>query len=171
VTHAKAFRRTELQQAVQQRAAHRASLRRAVMHKVTLWLTFAYLIVLALIAFWPTPVDAGAHDTISSLINWLHAHGAPAWVRYRVIEFGANIALFVPVGLFVVILAGARRWWLGILVGFTASCTIEFGQYLFLPARFATINDVIANTTGSVIGAIIALIVLRLAFTPAAHGG
>lgn len=160
VTNAKDVRRSELQRA----ALERAERRHAELHRVTLWLTLAYLIVLAFVAFWPTPVDQGAHGAISSLIRWLHAHGAPAWVRYSMIEFGANIAMFVPVGLFVAILAGARRWWLGILVGFLASCAIEVGQLAFLPTRFATVYDVIANTSGAVIGAIIALLALRFTY-------
>lgn len=145
----------------------RAELRRAGLHRVTLWLTLGYLVVLTFIAFWPTPVDRDAQGTINSLLHWLHAHGAPAWVRYKVIEFGANIALFVPVGLFVGILAGAQRWWLGILAGFAASCVIEAGQLAFLPLRFATVYDVVSNTTGALIGAALALIALRLMFTPA----
>jgi VanZ family protein len=128
--------------------------------RVTLWLTFAYVVVLALIAFWPTPVDRDAHGSLLAVIGWLHDHGAPPWVNYNFAEFSANVALFFPVGLFVGVLAGARRWWLGIVVGFVTSCCIEIGQLLFLPERYATVNDVIANTLGAVIGTVFALLVL-----------
>lgn len=147
------------------------TLRRAGLHGVTVWLTLAYLVVLALIAFWPTPVDRDAQDLLLRAVGWLHAHGAPVWVRYSTIEFGANIVLFVPVGLFVVILAGPRRWWLGVFVGFATSCVIELGQLVFLPARFASAYDLIANTTGSFIGAIIAVIALRRLRVPAVRTG
>jgi glycopeptide antibiotics resistance protein len=128
--------------------------------RVTLLLTFAYVVVLALIAFWPTPVDRDARGSLLALIGWLHNHGAPLWVDYDFAEFSANVALFVPVGLFVGMLAGARRWWLGIVVGFFTSCGIEIGQLMFLPERFATVNDVIANTLGAVFGTVFALLVL-----------
>ncbi|MEO6201175.1 MAG: VanZ family protein [Cryobacterium sp.] len=134
--------------------------RRTTLHRTALVMTFAYLIVLVLVAFWPTPIDRDARGLIGSLVGWLQGHGAPGWVRYRTIEFGANIALFVPVGLFITILAGAQRWWLGLFVGFAASCTIEFGQLVFLPARFATINDVVANTAGAAAGALLGVLVL-----------
>jgi glycopeptide antibiotics resistance protein len=122
----------------------------------------AYLVALALIVFWPTPVDRDTRDYLVTLIDLLQRLGAPEWVRYTVIEFSANILLFVPAGLFLVILAGPRRWWLGPLAGFGASSAIELGQLVFLPDRFATVNDVIANSVGAIIGTALALIVLLI---------
>lgn len=84
-------------------------------------------------------------------------------MRYDVVEFSANIAMFAPVGVFVVILAGARRWWLALLAGFAASCTIELGQLLFLPDRYATLADVVANTAGAAAGTALGLLLLALA--------
>nr|WP_276512222.1 VanZ family protein [Cryobacterium roopkundense] len=118
------------------------------------------MVTLALIAFWPTPVDRGGHDSLVSLLGWLQRHGAPGWLSYTFVEFSANVALFVPIGLLGVILLGARRWWLAILAGFLASFSIELGQLLFLPARFATVNDVIANSLGAGIGTVGALLLI-----------
>ena len=120
-----------------------------------------YLVVLALIAFWPVPVDRNAYESLLALIDWLQVHGAPEGVRYSLVEFIANIVLFVPVGLFVVIMAGRRGWWLAVLAGFAASCTIELGQLIFLPDRFATLADVLANTLGAAVGAVLGLVLLR----------
>jgi glycopeptide antibiotics resistance protein len=130
--------------------------------RVTLWVTLAYVLVLALIAFWPTPVDRDIHGSLLGVIGWLHNHGAPRWVDYDFIQFSANVALFVPVGLLVGMFAGRRRWWLGIVVGFLTSCGIELGQLMFLPERYATVNDVIANTLGAVIGALLAGVTLQV---------
>lgn len=135
---------------------------RLALHRWTVGLFVTYLVALALIAFWPTPVDRDAHDSVVWFIDLLQRLGAPGWVRYNAIEFAANIVLFVPVGLFVVILAGGRRWWLGPLAGFGASCAIELGQLVFLPARFATVSDVVANSSGAIIGTALALFVLLL---------
>jgi glycopeptide antibiotics resistance protein len=132
----------------------------AIARRVTLWLTLLYVLVLALIAFWPTPVDRGAHGSLLEFITWLHQHGAPHWVDYNFIEFSANVALFIPVGLLVVMLAGPRRWWMGTVVGFFTSCGIELGQLMFLPERYATINDVVANSLGALVGTLLALLVL-----------
>ncbi len=131
---------------------------RPALHRWTVGLFAAYLVALALIAFWPSPVDQDAHGYLVTLLDLLQRHGAPGWVRYDVIEFSANILMFVPVGLFLVILAGGRRWWLGPLAGFGASCVIELGQLVFLPARFATVSDIIANSSGAIIGTALALL-------------
>jgi len=134
--------------------------RRRALKRAALVLAALYLVTLALIAFWPTPVDRSSHTALLSTLDWMHSHGLPTWLGYAFVEFTANIALFVPVGLLGVILIGARHWWLAILTGFLASCTIELGQLLFLPARFASVKDVIANTSGAVVGAALALLVL-----------
>ncbi|MDH6235826.1 VanZ family protein [Cryobacterium sp. CG_9.6] len=136
--------------------------RNAALQRVAIVLSVVYLTALALIAFWPTPVDQGAHTYLMSLLGWLQRHGAPTWLGYGFVEFAANIALFVPVGLLGVILLRARRWWLAIFAGFFASCCIELGQLMFLPERFATVRDVVANTGGTIIGTMLALIVLGL---------
>ena len=119
-----------------------------------------YLVGLTLVAFWPTPVDRGAYSTIQSLLARLHALGIPEWFNYGLVEFTANIALFVPLGLLSVILVGANRVWYPILAGFASSCLIELGQLIFLPSRFATPADVLANTLGTVLGALLALFTL-----------
>ena len=133
------------------------------LRRVTLAATFAYLIALGVIAFWPLPVDHNAGQFLYRLFVWLYSNGAPRWIDYHFLEFSANIVLFVPVGLFVVILAGARHWWLGILLGLATSCAIELGQLLFLPARFATIDDVIANVSGAALGTALAAAALGIA--------
>jgi hypothetical protein len=133
------------------------------LRRVTLVTAVAYLVVLGLIAFWPVPVDQDAGDWLYRLFVWLYRHDAPTWMDYNALEFTANIILFLPVGLFAVILAGARRWWVGILGGLAASAAIETGQLLFLPARFATLNDVIANTAGAILGTLLAVATLAIA--------
>ena len=138
------------------RGSERARLRRWAP-----WLMMIYLVALAFIAFWPVPVDRGAYDALLAVIDWLQVHGAPGWLRYSLVEFVANIVLFVPVGLFVMIMAGRRGWWLAVLAGFAASCTIELGQLIFLPDRFATLADVLANTVGAAVGAVLGLVLLR----------
>jgi glycopeptide antibiotics resistance protein len=117
---------------------------------------------MALTAFWPTPVDRDAHATIQHILWVLHKYGMPHVINYSVVEFAANIALFIPVGLLVVTYVGMDRWWLGFAVGFGASAVIELGQLLFLAQRFPSIADVVANTTGAILGTVLALLVLTL---------
>ena len=143
--------------------------RHAALRRVAWWLSAVYLVALTLIALWPTPVDRGASGTITSVLARLHAHGVPGWVNYQLVEFTANIALFLPVGLLGVVLVGANRWWWAVVAGFAVSTLIELSQLVFLPGRFATPVDVLANTTGAVFGALLATLLLDAVTTRDRH--
>lgn len=142
--------------------------RHAALRRVALWLGSLYLVALALIALWPTPVDRIANRQLVRILIKLHDHGVPSWFSYALIEFSANVMLFLPVGMLGVILLGSARWWMAVVIGFAASCLIELSQLIFLPARFATPVDVIANTLGATLGALLALAVLA-AVTARSH--
>jgi glycopeptide antibiotics resistance protein len=132
--------------------------RNATLPRVARWLSAGYLLVVALITLSPAPMDSGTSNTIATVLAWLHAHGVPVWVNYELLEFTANIALFLPLGLLGVVLVGVDRWWLTVVAGFLLSSVIELSQLLFLPSRFPTLYDVLANTTGAVLGALLAVL-------------
>ena len=136
---------------------------RPIVLRVARVLAAVYLVGLVLIALWPTPVDRDASGSITRVLAFLHAHGVPEWFNYPVVEFTANIALFVPVGLLGVVLLGARRWWQAVLAGVAVSSLIELSQLLFLPDRFATAQDVLANGLGATLGALLGVVLLRIA--------
>lgn len=136
-----------------------AILDRLAVHRAALAVSVLYALALALIAFWPTPVDRAGHDALQRALGWLHEQGAPAWLSYGMVEFASNIVLFIPAGLLVVVLAGARFWWLGPVLGLLGSAAIELGQLVLLPARTASARDIVANTSGAIIGTVLALLV------------
>lgn len=111
-----------------------------------------YIGALALIAFWPSPVDEGSAGTLKSVLAALHESGVPGWVNYTLVEATANVALFLPFGVLAAAYLSERSAWLAAVAGIAVSCAIEYGQHLFLPARFATVHDVIANSLGAVLG-------------------
>ena len=80
------------------------------------------------------------------------------WVTYSILEFWANVAMFVPVGLFFLLLLGRRRWWLAIVLGVVLTCAIEFVQK-FLPDRVSDPRDILANSVGAFVGVVAALVV------------
>lgn len=65
----------------------------------------------------------------------------------------------VPLGLCAA-LALARHRWLVVPAAALASATIETIQLVASPARYATVRDVVANTTGALIGYLLALATL-----------
>jgi len=113
----------------------------------------AYLVVAALVAFWPTPVDAAAGPWLMGVLGDLYTKGLPGWITYDLLEFVANVVYFIPLTTLLTLLIGRSRWWFAALVAVSASMAIEVGQMLFVAARFATLQDVAANALGALIGA------------------
>lgn len=120
----------------------------------------AVLAAVLLVGLLPTRVDGGVEHQVRAFVDELRAAGL-TWVDYDLIDFVANIGFFVPLGVIAALLL-KRRWWLAIPLGAVLSGAIEFGQYLFLPDRYASITDVLANTIGAVLGALIGAAVLRM---------
>lgn len=121
-----------------------------------------YGVVVALVVFWPTPVDRDYQDAIIRLLSVLHRHGVPEWFGYRALEFSGNVAIFVPLGFLVFFVLPRRRWWLALLIVPALSVTIECTQALLLAQRFATVSDVVSNSLGAVIGVLLALLLRAL---------
>jgi len=80
------------------------------------------------------------------------------WVSFDLLEFAANVVYFIPLTVLSTLLFGRSRWWFAVLIAVALSMAIEVGQLMFISARFATLQDVLANTIGSVIGAGIVLV-------------
>jgi hypothetical protein len=109
----------------------------------------AYAIVALLIAFWPEPVDRGATGLLDRIERVL------PWATYGRIEFAANIVFFIPLGWLLSILLDRARY-LVLPIGIVATVAIEGLQGELLAARTASIHDVIANTTGTCVGMLLA---------------
>jgi glycopeptide antibiotics resistance protein len=123
-------------------------------------LLVVYSALVSVIVAWPSPVDAGSRELLIRILSALHRRGLPGFIDYSLVEFGANVAMFVPLGLLIALLLGPRIWWLAILVCVGLSVSIELYQLVALPARFATVRDVLANSTGGALGAAIAAMVI-----------
>ncbi|MEO8379653.1 MAG: VanZ family protein, partial [Acidobacteriota bacterium] len=86
-----------------------------------------------------------------------------------VVPMIANVLLFVPWGflMFITLYTTDRptlqTYVLTILLGFSFTLGIEAWQY-FLPSRVADVNDVIWNTSGTVLGAFLGHARLRVRF-------
>lgn len=115
------------------------------------WLA-AYLLVLTAIAFWPVPVDSAAGPLLRLVTRIVPV------LTYHRIEFGANVLLFVPLGLLLALILSRRRY-LVVPIAVIATVMIEGGQGILLGARTASVLDVIANTAGACIGLVVAELV------------
>lgn len=135
-------------------------------HPLLTFLTLAYLAVVGWITLGPQPLGSDQLRLIFRVVGFLQRIEQLAWVRYSTIEFAANVLMFVPIGLFLLLLLGRRRWLAAAAIGVLVSAGIEFAQ-LFLPARVSDPRDLAANSVGAFLGVLIALV----ATWPAARRG
>lgn len=104
-----------------------------------------YGIVLALIGFWPQPVDSGAGGFLRLITRVFPL------LTYERIEFGSNILLFVPLGVGLAVLLGGSRY-LVMPVALLVSLAIESVQAVYIAARTPSVYDIIANVSGAALG-------------------
>lgn len=124
---------------------------RRMLRRVLPVVTAVYLLLVAWITLNPAPADPHRNPLLEGLLASFAATPLLAWIDYDVVEFTANILLFVPMGLLFAVLLGRWRWWLAFAIGAAATLTIEFVQ-LFLPARVSDPRDLLANTLGTLVG-------------------
>jgi len=127
-------------------------------HPVLTVVTFVYLGVVGWITLGPQPLDEGANSLVWRLLDVFSRFSLTDWISYSLLEFWANVAMFVPVGLFFLMLLGRGRWWLAIVLGVLLTCGIELAQ-VYLPGRVSDPRDILANSVGALIGVVVALIV------------
>ena len=73
------------------------------------------------------------------------------------VEFLANIGLFVPLGMFVLLLVGTRLWLVAFTVGIVLTSMIESVQRE-IPGRVSDPRDVAANSIGMFVGIALAIV-------------
>ncbi|MEI5583394.1 MULTISPECIES: VanZ family protein [unclassified Agromyces] len=130
--------------------------------RAVLRLLFAgYTVLLAVVGFFPTPVDREASPAIWWFIRGVRRLGFE-WYSYELLEFSANVLLFVPFGLLGLLVVGLRFWWVALVLGVTASVVIETGQELLLPERMPSTSDVVANALGTTLGVAAGCLILIL---------
>ena len=122
-------------------------------HRLLAAILVLYLVVLAFVVLWPTPVDKDAGRHLTHTLAWLYAHGIPRWFSYPLLEWLSNVAMFLPFGFLVAEMLERGAWWKATIAGLAFSTAIEMIQFLFFVQRTASVLDVLANTLGALVGA------------------
>jgi len=118
--------------------------------------TGAYGLALVLIALWSNPVDQNVDVLRLRPVRWVaEAFDLTPMQTYETVESAANIALFVPLGALVLLWRPRWSWLIATLIAFAISGSIELAQEIARPERFATLDDVIVNTIGGAVGALL----------------
>ena len=125
-------------------------------HPILSLTTFAYLAVVGWITLSPQ-AEARQEGWLWRLALFFDRHAATEWITFNLLEFVANVLLFLPFGVFFVLLFGRGRWWLAILLGVAMTLCIEFVQQ-FIPNRVSDPRDILSNSIGAVVGTVLALL-------------
>lgn len=113
-----------------------------------------YALTAALILLAPVSYSVIVDEIWNGLHDCLGVTFGSGWI-----EFAANVVLFVPMGFFLTMLF--RHPWYGAALSVVVSAGIEIIQIL-IPNRVPTVRDVVSNSIGAALGALLAwLIVLR----------
>src|SRR5690554_3704091 len=120
-------------------------------------ITACYLVLLGWLTLGPQPLDSNGRGLLHRLIRFISGDNTLDWITFALVEFTANIILFIPVGVLFTLMLGWRRWWLALILGVALTVSIEVAQ-LVLPDRVTDPRDVVSNSIGSTIGVAIVLV-------------
>ncbi|CAN5499281.1 hypothetical protein BH09ACT12_BH09ACT12_33990 [soil metagenome] len=119
--------------------------------------TFAYLGFVGWVTLTPASEAPTQSDLVLRVLARIQRHEEFDWLTLDRAEFLANIALFVPVGLFLLLLFGTRFWWIAGIAAFLLNSAIETAQRS-IPGRVSDERDIVANTAGALIGIVVGLV-------------
>lgn len=127
-------------------------------HPVLSIVTAVYLAIVGWVTLGPQPLDDHGRSILHRIVQLFARHDATRWITESRVEFGANVAMFIPIGVFFLLLLGRRRWWFAFAITLCLTVGIELSQQA-LPTRVSDIRDVVANSAGALVGILAALLV------------
>lgn len=126
-------------------------------HPILGLFTAVYLAFVGWVTLGPQPINESNNGLIFKVLGVLDRYEATSWITYNTLEFSANVAMFFPIGLFLVLLFGRRLWWLAMALGCGITLVIETAQ-IFIPTRVSDPRDLVANGAGAILGVLIGLV-------------
>ncbi len=120
-------------------------------------LTLAYLAFVGWVTLTPSSDAPTQSDLVLRVLARLQDYERLSWLTYDRAEFLANVALFAPVGLFLLLLFGTRFWWVAVGAALVMTSLIESAQR-GIPGRVSDERDIAANTMGAVLGVAVGLV-------------
>ncbi|SFR92433.1 Glycopeptide antibiotics resistance protein [Microbacterium sp. cf046] len=109
-----------------------------------------YLVLLTWLVVWKLHVpyigDASVREI--KLIPFVRTAGAGSNAPFEVI---ANVAVFIPFGVYLGLVVPSWRWWKAIFLIAGTSLAMELAQYVLAVGK-TDVTDVIANTAGGLAG-------------------
>ncbi len=119
--------------------------------------TLSYLVFVGWVTLTPAAAAPTQSDLVLRVLARLQRHERLDWLTYDRAEYLANVALFVPLGVFLLLLFGTRFWWVALAAAITLTSLVETVQR-GVPGRVPDDRDIAANTIGAVVGIVLAVL-------------
>lgn len=113
--------------------------------------TLGYLALVAWATMGPVSWHAIGYEASYGVLTPSIWFERSTWMIGSPMEFAANVAMFVPLGVLFALLAGPRRWGWALVAAGGASLAIEVVQ-IPIADRISDPRDLLANTAGAAIG-------------------
>lgn len=111
--------------------------------------------VVALLALVLAPSVPGPNRVMAEVVELAVRVGAPRYPTGKVVESVLNIAMAVPLTVLASLLWPRPTWRDWTAWAFVVFGAVEVAQALLLPARHGSFSDIVANTAGCLLGAIV----------------
>jgi hypothetical protein len=116
-------------------------------------LLVVYVVVLAAVFFSPT--NRVQTDAVVDVGHAVAPFLPRSWAGFAPIEVLLNVAIVAPVSFLGSMVWPRLRWQDWTAYGFVGATSVELIQGLLLPGRQASFSDVVANTAGALVGALL----------------
>lgn len=117
---------------------------------------YALLLAVALLA----PTSTVQSDLVWHLVRMVQAFLPAPWITYTRAEVVMNAVIVAPVSFLGTWALPRLRWQDWAAYGFLGSSAVEITQGLLLPNRQSSFSDIVANTAGALMGAVVARVLL-----------
>ena len=120
--------------------------------------------VLALILLWPVPIETTPLGSFVAnwLANLIDPSASHLAKNYALLEIWLNVLIFVPFSLLIYLASRRSGCVLALSVSLVLSVLGELIQALILVKRVATVQDVLLNFAGAIIGVLLGKLISRL---------
>ena len=121
-------------------------------HRAPLLLSL-YALVLVVVLLSPT--SDVQRSLVIDIARALRVVLPDSWVTFSRVEVATNAVIIAPISFLGSIVWQRLRWQDWVAYGFLGASAIELTQGLLLPHRSASFSDIVANTMGALIGALV----------------
>lgn len=130
--------------------------------RVALATCLVFIGAILLVTLSAKALDATISPQVDGLVGFIRHMLHCGWFTRGMLEKGANILMFAPLGIALVLGLGRKRWLACIGIAAVLSAGVELAQLLFLHARTASVVDFALNTTGAATGVALAVAAIAL---------